>query len=106
MLVQVLNCQDYNFRSYTSGTADILLQDTYPIGINASYSTVYDTPCMPTFGDCGCDNCVGNGITEIADRLDRFRRTLDWEGKTDVPVWSVLQAFGNQRYGLLLVCEV
>ena len=95
--MQVLNCQDYHFRSYTTGTADILLQDTYPIGINASYSTVYDTPCTLTFGDCGCDNCAGNGIAEIADRLDGIYQMLEWEGRTGVPVWSVVQAFGNQR---------
>ena len=42
----------------------------------------------------------------IADRLDKFRKMLEWEGRIDMPVWSAIQAFGNQRYGLLLACEV
>jgi hypothetical protein len=37
---------------------------------------------------------------EIADRLDWILQMLEWEGRTDVPVWSVLQAFGNQRCGV------
>ncbi|KIM26632.1 hypothetical protein M408DRAFT_182435 [Serendipita vermifera MAFF 305830] len=94
----VLNCQNYNFRPYTTGTADILLQDVYPIGINATHSTVYDTPCTPKFGDCGCDNCEGSGIVEVANRLDGIHQMLEWEGRPGVPVWSVVQAFGNQSF--------
>jgi hypothetical protein len=43
---------------------------------------------------------------EIADRLDKFRKKLEWEGRTDMPIWSVTQAFGNQRCGLPLAYEV
>jgi hypothetical protein len=43
---------------------------------------------------------------EIADRLDKFRKMLEWEGRTDMPIWSVAQAFGNQRCGLPLAYEV
>jgi hypothetical protein len=40
----VLNCQNYEFTAYTSG-ADLVLQDTYTIGNNMSFSTVWGTPC-------------------------------------------------------------
>ncbi|KAG2360992.1 hypothetical protein BDR07DRAFT_1610424 [Suillus spraguei] len=42
----VLNCQDYNFSPYVNG-ADIVLEDAYPIGINATFSPVWHTPCTP-----------------------------------------------------------
>ena len=38
----VLNCFDYYFSEYTLD-ADIVMQDAYPIGINATHSTVWDT---------------------------------------------------------------
>lgn len=40
------------FSSYAAG-CDIVLQDTYMIGNNVTFSSVWDTPCTPTFGDCG-----------------------------------------------------
>lgn len=49
----VLNCQDYYYPEYSAG-ADILLQDTYVVGNNVTYSTEWDTPCTPDYGDCGC----------------------------------------------------
>ena len=33
----VLNCENYYWPEYSAG-ADIIMQDTYPIGINATYS--------------------------------------------------------------------
>lgn len=96
----VLNCEDFHFREYITG-ADIILQDTYPIAINATYSTIYDTPCTPDYGDCGCDNCVGDGIQDVIRRLDGFYNRLYWDGNKGVAVWSVVQAFGNQRYVLV-----
>jgi len=39
-------------REYASG-ADIVMQDAYPVGINATWSIVWDTPCTVDFGDCG-----------------------------------------------------
>lgn len=88
----VLNCQDYFFAQYTSG-ASIIMEDAYPIGINATYSVEWGTPCTPELGDCGCDNCVGN-MSDITTRLDEFVYRLDVlrERKS---VWAVLQAFGN-----------
>ena len=35
----VLNCQDYEFEAYAAGS-DIVMQDTYIIGINATHSVV------------------------------------------------------------------
>lgn len=94
-LIQVLNCEDYHFREYITG-ADIILQDTYPIGINASYSIVYDTPCTLDYGDCGCDNCVGDGVADVARRLDGLYNRLYWDGRKGMPVWTVVQSFGNE----------
>ena len=90
----VLNCQDYFFTNYAEGTP-VLMQDTYPIGINATYSVVWNTSCTREVGDCGCDNCRG-GYEDIRDRMDDFTARLEvlgWErSKT---VWTVSQAFGS-----------
>lgn len=43
----------FSFTSeYTSG-ADIVMQDTYMIGNNVTFSTQWDTPCTEDYGDCG-----------------------------------------------------
>jgi hypothetical protein len=79
----VLNCQDYFFTDYAAGTP-VLMQDMYPIGINATFSVRWHTPCTLIQGDCGCDNCVG-GLVDIQNRmLDSFTR-LEALG------WGVLQ---------------
>jgi hypothetical protein len=40
----VLNCFDFYFSHYAGGgAADIVLQDTYPIDSNATWSAVYNT---------------------------------------------------------------
>ena len=93
----VLNCQDYEFEAYATGT-DIVMQDVYPVGINATYSVVWDTECTPDYGDCGCDNCVGE-LEDISQRLDQFRdrmKVLGWE-RTKA-VWTIPQAFGGSSY--------
>jgi hypothetical protein len=96
-LIQVLNCQDYYFAEYTTGS-QIILQDAYPIGVNATWSTVWNTPCTPELGDCGCDNCKGQ-FEDIADRVDQYRDRLVWQGRSrDTVVWSVPQAFGGERW--------
>lgn len=90
----VLNCQDYQFTAYTRG-ADIVMQDVYPIGINATYSNVWNTSCTQEFGDCGCDNCAGN-LNDISSRLDEFKQRLDILGDSRTKfVWSVPQAFSG-----------
>jgi len=93
----VLNCQDYFFTNYSEGTP-ILMQDTYQIGINATYSTVWNTSCTREVGDCGCDNCRGD-YEDIRDRMDDFAmrlKVLGWErSKT---VWTVPQAFGSASF--------
>jgi len=93
----VLNCQDYQFEAYAAGT-DIIMQDAYTIGINATYSVVWDTVCTPDFGDCGCDNCVGE-FEDISRRVDQFGDrlgALGWE-RTKA-IWTVPQAFGGSSY--------
>ena len=40
------------FREYTSGT-DIVMQDTYMIGNNVTFSTQWGTVCTRDYGDCG-----------------------------------------------------
>ncbi|KAG8748415.1 hypothetical protein FRC10_005962 [Ceratobasidium sp. 414] len=95
----VLNCADYYFTEYTTHS-QIILQDAYPIGINATWSTVWNTPCTPEIGDCGCDNCEGK-LEDISIRTDTFRERLAWEGRArETVVWGVPQAFGPERYGL------
>ncbi|TFK48190.1 hypothetical protein OE88DRAFT_1737887 [Heliocybe sulcata] len=93
----VLNCQDYYFPEYSSG-ADILMQDTYPIGINATWSVEYNTECTPDYGCCGCDNCVGD-FEDISNRMDEFRErfeVLGWD-RTKA-LWTVPQAFGDSQF--------
>ncbi|KAH8989013.1 hypothetical protein EDB86DRAFT_3047515 [Lactarius hatsudake] len=93
----VLMCQDYFFSDYAAGTP-ILMQDTYPIGINATYSVPWHTPCTRTQGLCGCDNCVGD-FEDIRNRMDEFatrREVLGWERSKRV--WTVPQGFGSQDY--------
>ncbi|PPQ72323.1 hypothetical protein CVT24_004542 [Panaeolus cyanescens] len=93
----VLNCQDYYFNEYSSG-ADILLQDAYPVGINATFSTVWKAPCTPDFGDCGCDNCIGQ-FEDISTRMDEFRDRLFVNGwDRTKAVWTVPQGFGPESY--------
>ena len=93
----VLNCQDYYYADYASG-AEIIFEDAYPVGINATWSVRWDTPCNLTYGDCGCDNCDGT-LTDVSTRLDQFtnyQANIDDQGSK--PNWAVLQAFGNQDY--------
>ncbi|KAG8215344.1 hypothetical protein J3R82DRAFT_8939 [Butyriboletus roseoflavus] len=93
----VLNCQDYNFSPYVEG-ADIVLEDAYPVGINATYSPVWNTSCTPDFGHCGCDNCQGN-IYDIKARIQTFKDRLNILGYDRTKtVWTTPQAFGSGAY--------
>ncbi|KAK8003386.1 glycosyltransferase family 2 protein [Apiospora arundinis] len=89
----VLNCQNYHFKEYSSG-ADIIMEDAYPVGINATYAKKWGTPCNETFGDCGCDNCEGT-LLDVPNRVDDFHNYQAWLGGTAMrkPVWAVPQAF-------------
>jgi hypothetical protein len=98
----VLNCQNYFWSEYANG-ADVLMQDTYMIGNNVSFSLEWSTPCTVDFGDCGCDNCVGtDGVgtfKDISSRMDVFaeRSFIDgWE--LEKVVWTVPQGFGDEEY--------
>ena len=93
----VLNCQDYYYAEYASG-AEIIFEDAYPVGINATWSVRWDTPCNLTYGDCGCDNCIGT-LTDVSTRLDQFTNyQANIDGQGSKPNWAVLQAFGNDEY--------
>ncbi|KAH8114960.1 hypothetical protein DFH11DRAFT_1877283 [Phellopilus nigrolimitatus] len=93
----VLNCENYFFEEYTTG-ADVVMQDAYPVAMNATFSVEWHTPCTPDFGDCGCDNCKGD-LADIAARLDEFAYRLDVLGQTRAKaVWGVPQAFGGEEY--------
>jgi hypothetical protein len=75
--------------------ADIVLEDAYPVGINATYSPVWDTECTPDFGHCGCDNCKGN-IYDIKARIQTFKDRLNILGYDRTKtVWTTPQAFGS-----------
>ncbi|KAK7440953.1 hypothetical protein VKT23_016730 [Stygiomarasmius scandens] len=93
----VLNCENYFFTEYSEG-ADILLQDTYTVGNNLSFSTVWGTVCSEDYGDCGCDNCH-LGFEDIIVRMDEFSQKIFYNGwELDKVVWAVPQAFGNESY--------
>ncbi|KAI9571954.1 hypothetical protein HD554DRAFT_2326703 [Boletus coccyginus] len=93
----VLNCQDYNFAPYVEG-ADIVLEDAYPIGINATFSPVWHTECSPYFGHCGCDNCQGNGY-DVKARIQTYKDRLNILGYDRTKsVWVTPQAIGNGSY--------
>ncbi|RDW68607.1 hypothetical protein BP5796_09264 [Coleophoma crateriformis] len=91
-----LNCENYYFEEYTSGT-DIILSDVYPISVNTSWSTVYDTACNTTYGCCGCDNCEGK-FEDISNRFTLFSNYQDWLGIPKKPHWGAPQAFGNETF--------
>lgn len=95
----VLNCQNYYFKEYTVG-ADILMEDAYPVGINATFADKWGTPCNLTYGDCGCDNCEGS-LLDVPARVDDFYKYAGWIGGSAVtrkPVWAVPQAFSGEGY--------
>ncbi|KAG1816674.1 uncharacterized protein BJ212DRAFT_1480546 [Suillus subaureus] len=93
----VLNCEDYNFSPYVKG-ADIVLQDAYPIGINATYSPVWHTVCTPDFGHCGCDNCNGT-LYDVRARVQTYKDRLNILGfDRTKSVWTTPQAFGSGAY--------
>lgn len=93
----VLNCQNYQFATYANG-ADIVMQDTYPISNNVTFSVEWDTPCTVDFGDCGCDNCNGD-FEDISNRMDEFAQRLEILGQSRTKtVWAVPQAFGGSEF--------
>ena len=92
----VLNCYNFYYEDYTSG-ADIVLEDVYPIGINATFSGPWGTPCNSTYGDCGCDDCIGQ-FEDISTRLDNIAQYQSWIGGPPKPLWGVPQAFGADTY--------
>ncbi|KAK0477002.1 hypothetical protein IW261DRAFT_300149 [Armillaria novae-zelandiae] len=93
----VLNCENYEFTAYASG-ADIVMQDTYMVGNNVTFSSEWGTPCTTDYGDCGCDNCKGS-FQDISTREDEFRERIFINGwELNKVVWAVPQAFGNGSY--------
>jgi hypothetical protein len=98
----VLNCENFFWSEYASG-ADVLLQDTYMIGNNVTFSNQWNTPCTVDFGDCGCDNCAGvdgvGSFTDISSRMDVFAERSFINGwELEKVVWTVPQGFGNNTY--------
>ena len=118
----ILTSTDFGFHflsksNYTTGT-DIVMQDTYMIGNNVTFSSVYETVCTEHYGDCGlvvldsshhgsffiyscparCDNCKGL-FQDISTRMDEFRDRLFINGwERTKAVWTVPQAFGNDTF--------
>lgn len=93
----VLNCQNFYYEEYSAG-ADIVFEDAYPVSINATYSIPWGIPCNATYGDCGCDNCVG-ALTDVSTRLDDIQNyQANLKGQGSKPTWAVIQAFGEQDY--------
>jgi hypothetical protein len=91
------------------------MQDTYFIGDNVTFSSVYGTVCTEDYGDCGlvldsshqgffhscparCDNCKGS-FQDISTRMDEFRDRLFVNGwERTKAIWTVPQAFGNDTF--------
>ncbi|KAK3064838.1 hypothetical protein LTS18_003458 [Coniosporium uncinatum] len=92
----VLNCANFYYEDYTAGT-DIVMSDPYPISINATFSTQWNTLCNTTYGDCGCDNCNGT-FEDTSARVDSFIQFEEWIGRPAKPFWAVPQSFGNDTY--------
>lgn len=92
----VLNCENYYFEEYTSGT-DYIMEDAYPVGIDPTYSRSWNTTCNETYGDCGCDDCMGS-LLDVSNRLDDFYEYQSWLGQWGKPLWAVLQAFSGEGY--------
>ncbi|KAI7341068.1 hypothetical protein KC315_g406 [Hortaea werneckii] len=92
----VLNCYNFHFDQYASG-ADYIMTDPYPVGINATWSRRWNTTVNETYGDCGCDDCVGE-LRDVSRRLDAFFDYQDWLGKSQKPLWSVLQGSIREDY--------
>lgn len=92
----VLNCENYYFKEYSSG-ADFIMEDAYPIGIDPIYSRKFDTVCNTTYGDCGCDNCIGE-LQDVSNRLDTLSKYINWTEGPRKPLWAVLQSFSGEQY--------
>jgi hypothetical protein len=92
----VLNCDNFHYDSYAAG-ADIILTDPYPIAQNATFSTLWNTPCNTTYGDCGCDGCNGN-FRDVSTRMDRLQEYQSWMSTGPKSFWGVPQAFGGGEY--------
>ena len=96
----VLNCYNFHFKEYTSGT-DIVLTDPYPVATNVTWSVQWNTPCNTTYGDCGCDNCI-DLFHDIPRRLHAYKDYQEWLGNVEYqgpqPLWGVPQAFGGSEY--------
>ncbi|EPE05866.1 glycoside hydrolase subgroup catalytic core [Ophiostoma piceae UAMH 11346] len=96
----VLNCQNYYFAEYTEGSADVIMEDVYPIGINTTWSK-WGTTCNTTLGDCGCDNCEGgdHAVRDVGDRLDDlFRYESYIEGRWPATKIHNPQSFNGEGY--------
>ncbi|CZT42723.1 uncharacterized protein RSE6_02666 [Rhynchosporium secalis] len=91
-----LNCLNYYFGEYTSGT-DIIMSDPYPIAVNTTFSSQYNTVCNTTYGCCGCDDCEGD-FEDITTRLDLFKEYQEILNVPQKPQWGVPQAFGNETF--------
>jgi len=90
-----LNCRDFYYADYAAG-AEIVLEDVYPISTNASWSSVYNTPCNATYGCCGCDDCSGS-FADISTRLDEYASKDSLLGWQKIH-WAAPQAFGNETF--------
>lgn len=68
------------------------------INTDNTIAVEWNTPCNTTYGDCGCDNCVGE-LTDVSTRLSTIQSyQANLPGGLSKPTWSVLQAFGNAEY--------
>ncbi|UKZ93694.1 uncharacterized protein TrAFT101_008602 [Trichoderma asperellum] len=84
-----LSCDNYYFEEYTKA-ADIIVADVHPIGASMSASK-WHTNCNTTYGNCGCDNCIGN-VTDIPTRLGHMAQFERWLNHWPKPKMQSVQA--------------
>ena len=58
----VLNCQNHYFEEYTVGP-DIIMEDAYPVGLNATFADKWGTACNLLRNLLTCVSAASSGIT-------------------------------------------
>jgi hypothetical protein len=77
--------------------SDATVEDAYQVRINATWLIPWGTLCNATYGDYGCDNCVGE-LRGISVQLDVFLTYQEWLGWWPKPYHAMPQAFDGEGY--------
>ncbi len=96
----VLNCENYYWTEYTAG-ADIVMQDTYPIAINATFSTVWvrrrrSRGCMLA-SDAHICTSRGRHARRTMETADATTAKASW--RTSAHGWTSSPSAGSSTVG-------